>query len=170
VAMRTSNAAWIQTVFVSIRCKSYITRSSNLSLSIFSQTTRCTEICTYIFDYGPITVAARSKVWTVFARSNAGIVGSNPTQGMDVYVCGSRVRAVGIATGYGLDDRGVGVRVPLGSRIFCSPRRPDRLSDPRILLSNGYRGPGREADHSLTGAEVKKMWIYISTPPYAFMV
>jgi hypothetical protein len=24
----------------------------------------------------------------------------------------------GIATGYGLDDRGVGVRVPVGSRIF----------------------------------------------------
>jgi hypothetical protein len=31
-----------------------------------------------------ITVAARSKAWTVFARSEAGIVGSNPTQGMDV--------------------------------------------------------------------------------------
>jgi hypothetical protein len=31
----------------------------------------------------PITVAARSKVWTVFARSNTGIVGSNPKQGMD---------------------------------------------------------------------------------------
>jgi hypothetical protein len=34
----------------------------------------------------PITVAARSKAWTVFARSNAGIVGSNPTQGMDVCI------------------------------------------------------------------------------------
>jgi hypothetical protein len=31
----------------------------------------------------PITVAAQCKAWTVFARSNAGIVGSNPTQGMD---------------------------------------------------------------------------------------
>jgi hypothetical protein len=30
--------------------------------------------------------AARSKAWTVFARSNAGIVGANPTQGMDVSV------------------------------------------------------------------------------------
>jgi hypothetical protein len=30
--------------------------------------------------------------------------------------------------------------------------------------------PGREADHSSpTSAEVKKMWIYTSTPPYAFM-
>jgi hypothetical protein len=40
----------------------------------------------------------------------------------------SRDNAVGIATGYGLDDRGVGIRVPVGSRIFSSPRRPDRSS------------------------------------------
>jgi hypothetical protein len=33
----------------------------------------------------PATGAARSKAWTVFARSDAGIVGSNPTQGMDVW-------------------------------------------------------------------------------------
>jgi hypothetical protein len=33
-----------------------------------------------------ITVAARSNTWTVFASSNAGIMGSNPTQGVDVYV------------------------------------------------------------------------------------
>jgi hypothetical protein len=32
----------------------------------------------------PVTVVERSKVCTVFARSEAGIVGSNPTQGMDV--------------------------------------------------------------------------------------
>jgi hypothetical protein len=64
--------------------------------------------------------------------------------------------SVGIATGYGLDDRRVGVRLPVGSRI----------------LSNGYRRscPGdkaaREADHSPpASAEVKKMWIYTSTPP-----
>jgi hypothetical protein len=34
----------------------------------------------------PITVAARPKAWTAFPRSNAGIVGSNPTQGMDVCI------------------------------------------------------------------------------------
>jgi hypothetical protein len=33
----------------------------------------------------------------------------------------------GIAISYGLDDLGVGVRVPVGSRIFSSPDRPDRL-------------------------------------------
>jgi hypothetical protein len=34
----------------------------------------------------PITVATRSKTWTVFARLNTEIVGSNPTWGMDVCV------------------------------------------------------------------------------------
>jgi hypothetical protein len=34
----------------------------------------------------------------------------------------------------------------------------------------GVKRPGREADHSSpTSAEVKEMWIYTSTPPYAFM-
>jgi hypothetical protein len=33
----------------------------------------------------PIPVAARSKAW-VYGRSLAGIVGSNPTEGMDVCV------------------------------------------------------------------------------------
>jgi hypothetical protein len=39
-----------------------------------------------IYSLLPITVAAQPKAWTVFARSNAGNVGSNPTQGMDVCV------------------------------------------------------------------------------------
>jgi hypothetical protein len=39
----------------------------------------------------------------------------------------SRDSSVGIATGYGLEGRGVGVRVLVGSRIFSSPRRRDRL-------------------------------------------
>jgi hypothetical protein len=32
----------------------------------------------------PVTVAERSKTWTVFARADTGTVGSNTTQGMDV--------------------------------------------------------------------------------------
>jgi hypothetical protein len=55
-----------------------------------------------------------------------------------------RVCAVGSATGYGLDDGGVEVRVPAGSRIFSFPRRPDRFGEPPAdadLLSDtqGYR-------------------------------
>jgi hypothetical protein len=91
----------------------------------------------------------------------------------------SRDIVVGIATCYGLNDRGIGVQVPVGVRIFNSPNRPDCLWGPPLLLSNGYWGlfprgvkrPGREADHSTpTSAEVKKMWIYTVTPPCAFVV
>jgi hypothetical protein len=51
----------------------------------------------------------------------------------------SRDSAVGIATGYRLDDRGVGLRVAVGSRIFSSLRCPDRLWGSPNLVSSGYR-------------------------------
>jgi hypothetical protein len=64
-------------------------------------------------------------LFTVIANANIAI--------------GSQDSAVGTATGYGLDGRGVGVRILAGSRIFSSPRRPDQFwGSPG--LSNGYRG------------------------------
>jgi hypothetical protein len=69
--------------------------------------------------------------------------------------------------------------LPVGSRMFSSTRRPDRLwgsTQPPIqwvpgALSPRIKRPGREPDHSPpTSVEVKKMWIYRSTPPYVFMV
>jgi hypothetical protein len=59
-----------------------------------------------------------------------------------IYFLGNEIRdsVVGIATGYGLDDRGVGVRAPIESRIFSYPRRPDWVWGPPNFLSNGYRG------------------------------
>jgi hypothetical protein len=44
------------------------------------------------------------------------------------YIIGNRDSAVGIATGYGLDDRWVGVRASAGARFFSSPHYPDRFS------------------------------------------
>jgi hypothetical protein len=38
-----------------------------------------------------------------------------------------------------LIDQGVGVRVPVGPKIFTLPCRPDRLWGPPTLLSDGYR-------------------------------
>jgi hypothetical protein len=59
----------------------------------------------------------------------------------------SRDNAVCIATGYGLDNREIGVRVAVGSRIFCSPRRPGRLWGPPNLHTMGIGGsfPGGKA-------------------------
>jgi hypothetical protein len=77
-----------------------------------------------------------------------------------------------------LDDRGGQTSSPGRVKNLSSPRRPDRLWGPLNLLSNGYRRLflrgvkrlGREVDHlPATSTEVKKMWIYTSTPPYAFM-
>jgi hypothetical protein len=51
----------------------------------------------------------------------------------------TRGGSIGIATGYGLDDPGVGVRVLVGSSIFTSPYRPDRLWGTLNLLHNEYR-------------------------------
>jgi hypothetical protein len=53
----------------------------------------------------PITVGVRSKAWTVFARSNTGVVGSNPTQSMDgclrlFCVCVVLCVGSGLATGW----------------------------------------------------------------------
>jgi hypothetical protein len=87
-----------------------------------------------------------------------------------------RHSAVGIETGYRLNDRQVGVRVPVGSTIFTSPCRPDRLWGPPTSCTKGTGGsfptlkrPRREPDHSAPrSAEVKKMWIYTSTPRCVF--
>jgi hypothetical protein len=88
----------------------------------------------------------------------------------------SRDNVVGIATGYGLDDRGVGVRAPVGSRIFSMSSIPALGSTQPFIqwllaaLSPEVKRPGSEADHSpQVSAEIKKIWIYTSTPPYASM-
>jgi hypothetical protein len=97
---------------------------------------------------------------------------------MNIILIQSRDSAVGITTGYGLEDQGVGVRVPVGPIILTSPSRPGRLWGPYSLLSNGYqrrfpqgvKWPGREADHSPpTSTEVTNTWIYTSTLTYTLM-
>jgi hypothetical protein len=51
-----------------------------------------------------------------------------------------RDSVVGIVTGYGLDDGGFGVGVPVGLTVFSSPCRTDRLWGSSSLVSNGYCG------------------------------
>jgi hypothetical protein len=52
----------------------------------------------------------------------------------------SRDSSVGIATGYEFDDREVGVRLSVRSRIFTSPSRLHRPWGLPGLLSNGFLG------------------------------
>jgi hypothetical protein len=94
-------------------------------------------------------------------------------------VSGQLIQLIDIATGYGLDDRRVGVRVPVESRIFSSPNRLGRLWGLPSILRNEYKGlfprgvkwPGPEADHSSpTNAEIKKMWIHSSICLHAVML
>jgi hypothetical protein len=94
------------------------------------------------------------------AVNKSNVAGKNKSGNIHDYTV--LIRA-GIATDYGMDDRGVEVRAPVGLRIFTSPSRPNRLWGPHNLLFNGYRGlfrrglkrAGREADHSPpTRAEV----------------
>jgi hypothetical protein len=93
-----------------------------------------------------------------------------------------------------MDDGEVGIPVLVGSRIFFSSCRPGRSSSPGkgqefsllhvVQTGSGVhptsypmgtggsipegKAAGAWNDHSpQTSAEVKKMWIYTSTPPYA---
>jgi hypothetical protein len=77
---------------------------------------------------------------------------------------------VGVVSGYGLQDREVGVGVLVGSGIFSTSSRPVVGPTQPPIVDTRDKAAGREACHShLTSAEVKKMWIYISTPVYAFI-
>jgi hypothetical protein len=78
---------------------------------------------------------------------------------------GSLDSIVGIATGYRLDNQGLGVQAPLGSRIFSSTSFRLALGSiqPPIqwvpgALSLGVKQPRHETDHlPPANAEVKKM-------------
>jgi hypothetical protein len=88
----------------------------------------------------------------------------------------SRDSSVVIAIGYWLDERGVGDRVLARSSIFSTLSKPALGSTQPFIQwvprapSLGLKRQRREADHSSpTSVEDKKMWIYTSTLPYAFI-
>jgi hypothetical protein len=69
----------------------------------------------------------------------------------DVYTLAPVIRdsAVGIATSYCLDDRGIGFRVPVVSKIFTSSCRANRLWGSPNFQSPGVKRPGPDADTHL---------------------
>jgi hypothetical protein len=76
---------------------------------------------------------------------------------------GSQGSVVGIATGYGIDDCGVGVRVPLGQRTFSTSSIPT-VGPTTAGIGNSFpvgKVSGSEADYSpATSTEVKKIWMH----------
>jgi hypothetical protein len=87
----------------------------------------------------------------------------------------SRDSSVGIAVGYGLDDRGSRVRFPAGAGNFCLHHRVQNGSGPHQWVPGcsfpGVKRPGREADHSPpSSAEVKECVELYLHSQYAFMV
>jgi hypothetical protein len=68
-------------------------------------------------------------------------------------ICIEPGSSVSIVSGYGLDNREIGIRSPAEAKDFLCP---DRLWGPPSLLYNGNVGPflgtkarpGRDADHS----------------------
>jgi hypothetical protein len=92
--------------------------------------------------------------------------------------CKSRDSSVGIALGYGLDDRGSRVRFPAGAGNFSLHHRVQSGSGAHpASYPMGTRGSfpggkaaGCEGDHSPpSSAEVKNAWSYTSTSPYVFI-
>jgi hypothetical protein len=90
----------------------------------------------------------------------------------------SRDSSVGIATGYGLDDQGereFESRLGKKCSLLHIVQTGSGVNPTSYKMGTGGSFPGvkrhgRAADHSPpTSAEVKKMWIYTSTPPYVFM-
>jgi hypothetical protein len=84
-----------------------------------------------------------------------------------VYVCVSRDSSVGIALGYGLDDRGSRVRFLAGAENFSLHNRVQKgsgahpASSPMDTgtLSLGVKRPVHEADHSPPSSAEVKEWV-----------
>jgi hypothetical protein len=73
------------------------------------------------------------KDWALVPNCYSGIIITS-----NILKIVSQDSIVAIATSYGLDDRGIGLRVLVGSRIFSISSRP--ALGPTQPLSNGYRG------------------------------
>jgi hypothetical protein len=120
-------------------------------------------------DRSELSAAARHRAsWVVFFFFFFfGLPDGRLFHPLCIYKAYKQSVSVGVANGYGMNDRAVGIRGLIGLRIVSSTRCPDRLwGSPKpslhcvtTAISPGVKRPGREADHSLpTSAEVKKIW------------
>jgi hypothetical protein len=115
------------------------------------------------------------QIWSDFSLKYSTKF-TNPIINITCLLMGSRDSSVGIATGYVLDDQGGGSSSPGRVKNFhFSILSRSALGSPSYKMGTegsfpGVKRQGREADHSPpTSAEMKKMWIYTSTPLHVFM-
>jgi hypothetical protein len=92
-----------------------------------------------------------------------------------MYAFSSRDSVVGIATAHGLHGRGGRSSSPGRVKNFLHVVQTKSGVHPASYPMRtggsfpGIKRPGHETDHSPpASAEIKKMWIYTFTPPYAF--
>jgi hypothetical protein len=114
-------------------------------------------------------VAARSKAWTLFARSNTGIVGLNPTQGTDVCL-----RLFCVCVGSGLAAGWSPVQGPLPSVLRLrnwseTKRLADALCSKWEKDSNcvGSNTRGRNAGLVSSARNSLFVWICVSVVKWA---
>jgi hypothetical protein len=118
---------------------------------------------------------------TNFMEQSSDVFASHNIQSYDVTVCPDRLggdSSVGIALGYGLDDRGSRVRFPAGlgiflfitaSRTFLGPTQPP-IQWVTVALSLGVKRPVRETDHSPPSSAEAKEWVELCLhSQYSFM-
>jgi hypothetical protein len=104
-------------------------------------------------------MSPQSKAWTVFARLNTGVVGSNPTRGMDVCVrlfcvC---VLCVGSGLAAGWSPSKESYRLCIGLRIWKSGRS-----------SKGWRAIKR--NKNVSTIHRKHIWVTdVETMSHAFL-
>jgi hypothetical protein len=106
--------------------------------------------------------AERFKEWTVFARSEAGIVGSNTTQGMDVwYVCAFFCVCVVLCLGRGLATSLSPVQGVLPSVNDHETEKSVLCSKIGSKLPNGSKGKEknlRTIQHDIRSLKVMADW------------
>jgi hypothetical protein len=84
----SENFIILKTVEYDRNLKTFVIWKVEIFCKIEKLTFRSCKGFDLVHEYEPVTVAERSKACTVFVRSEAGTLGSNPTQGMDVWcVC-----------------------------------------------------------------------------------
>jgi hypothetical protein len=102
------------------------------------------ELTNFLSEDNRIYASLWKGIWMEFRKSssseNCWFLAIHLLYGRTCWLFRNRPSVVGIPNGYGMDDRAVGVRPPVRSRIFSCTRRPYQLWDPPNLLANGNRG------------------------------